>query len=156
MVKKLIPVVITPVASMALLISIAGCAGGMPPAGGGGNGGGPDPGPAEVSFKDDIQPILLSVCVTCHTPNGIADQRGIPLRLDGSDGFSGFFTGSSVQDPSLPFIVAGDPDNSLVYLKASRDNPPVGARMPLPPIPALTQAEQDTIRTWIAEGAANN
>ena len=41
-------------------------------------------------------------------------------------------------------------------LKVSQDNPPVGARMPLAPIPALTQAEQDLIRTWIGEGAEDN
>lgn len=119
------------------------------------NGGGEEPAPVTTSFKNDIEPILTRFCGTCHTLNGIADLRGIPVRLDGSDGFDGLFNGSSVQDPSLKFVVAGDPDSSLAYLKVVTDTPPVGARMPLSS-PALSQAEQDLLRTWIEEGAEDN
>jgi hypothetical protein len=168
MMKPWKSVVIVPLASMVFLICIAGCPPGTPapndnegtpvPNDNGGtpapndNGGEPGGG---VSFKDDVEPILTSICGTCHTAGGIADQRGIPVRLDGSDGFDGLFNGSSIQDQNLEFVVAGDPDNSLAYLKISTDTPPVGARMPLSS-PALSQAEQDLIRTWIAEGAKDN
>ena len=179
MVKKRISVVTVPVVSMMLLISIAGCSGVTLPADGTGNDnvtgddndndnftdngtgdgndneGGEEPAPVTTSFKDDVEPILTRFCGTCHTLNGIAELRGIPVRLDGSDGFDGLFNGSSVQDPSLKFVVAGDPDSSLAYLKVITDTPPVGARMPLSS-PALSQAEQDLLRTWIEEGAEDN
>jgi len=160
MVNKRTPFVIAPAALMMLLISIAGCPGTMPPpsgnGNGGGNGGNGDPSPTGVSFKDDVEPILTSVCGSCHTDDGDADSAGIDLRLDGSDNFDALFNDSSIQDANLKFVVAGDPDNSFVYLKVSQDNPPLGPRMPLAPIPALTITEQEMIRRWIEAGAEDN
>lgn len=142
-------IVVTPLASLALLLAVAGCPGG-PPAPDNDNDGGQN----GVTFRGDVEPILTSICGTCHQQGGTADDRGIPLRLDGSDDFDGLLNDSSMQDNSLKFVVAGEPDQSLVYLKVSQDPPPVGERMPQAPTPPLTEAQQQIIRDWIAAGAS--
>ena len=52
-------------------------------------------------------------------------------------------------------IVAGNPDMSYFYLKLQANPPGDGVRMPQAGIP-LSQADQDAIKMWIQNGAANN
>jgi hypothetical protein len=50
-------------------------------------------------------------------------------------------------------VVAGKPDQSLLYLKVT--NPPCGDKMPQG-LPALSKDQTDLISAWITAGAPNN
>ena len=58
---------------------------------------------------------------------------------------------TSIQEPSLSRVAAGDPDNSYLVQKVE-GTASTGARMPLGR-PALDQSTIDDIRRWISDGA---
>lgn len=97
-----------------------------------------------VDFNRDVRPILSDACFACHGPD--SGQRQEDLRLDQKEGIFRSVDGVTVVDPKsvenselLRRILSEDPDTVM---------PPAGhARK-------LTAAEKNTIRTWIAEGAA--
>jgi len=113
----------------------------------------PDDGP--VSFTADVQPIFTTYCANCHREGGIADNAGIALRLVDGESRDDLINQSSVQDPTLTLVVPGDSSQSLLWQKISMDDPPVGSRMPFQQSP-LDEADIDTIRRWIDEGAMAN
>lgn len=103
------------------------------------------PPPSEdVSFSEHVLPIFEQHgCTGCH---GGALQEN-DLRVDSVDellegGVSG------------PAVVPGDADGSLLIQQMS-PNPPLGNRMPLGMSP-VPDEQQNTIRTWINEGAEDN
>jgi hypothetical protein len=53
------------------------------------------------------------------------------------------------------YVVAGQPDASLLYNKLASATPPCGARMPASGT-VLSATEIETVRAWIAAGALNN
>jgi len=59
----------------------------------------------------------------------------------------------SHQDASWTLVVPGDAASSLLFLKVSSDEPPVGERMPQVG-GALADDEIELIRAWIDCGAA--
>ena len=94
-----------------------------------------------VSYNDDVKPILDANCLGCHT--GASPPRN--LRLDSFAGvMAGGLTGTEV--------VKCQAEASLLFLKISQDNPPVGVRMPQGG-PYLTATQLETVRRWIAGGA---
>lgn len=94
-----------------------------------------------VSYNADVKPILDSNCTSCHS--GATPPRN--LRLDSYAGvLAGGLTGTEV--------VKCQPAASLIYLKVSSDNPPVGVRMPQGG-PYLGSGQIATIERWIAGGA---
>ena len=144
--------------SVAFLTIVAGCGGAtvMP---GGGDDGDSDGGSNgdTISFASDVQPILTMFCATCHMETGAADTNdpSIALRLTEAEALDGLIGGMSVQNPSFSFVVPGDSSSSLLFLKISMVDPPVGDRMPF----ALAPLEDDEIaiiREWIDQGAAAN
>lgn len=96
---------------------------------------------AEVSFADDIEPLLNRSCVACH---GEAIQQS-GLRLDRRDAaMKGGDTGS--------IISPGEPDNStLVHRLEGREG-----LVRMPPAAPLSADEIEIFRAWIREGAAWN
>lgn len=146
----------TVIFSLTLLTIVAGCGGATVPPGGGdnGNSNGGSNGDT-ISFARDVQPIFTTFCATCHVRGGTADLNGIALRLTEAEALDKLIGGMSVQDPSFAFVVPGDSSSSLLFLKISTDDPPVGDRMPF----ALAPLENDEIaiiRKWIDQGAAAN
>src|SRR5262245_8665916 len=133
---------------LAIALSIAGV--GLPAGCGGSSG---QPGPRDpVSFSADIQPILNARCVICHSPGGEADDEGIPQDLRAASAFDDLVNQPSVQQSNLVLVVPGDAAASLLYLKVSQDNPPVGDPMPSG-VMRLSPAQIELIRAWIEEGA---
>lgn len=108
-----------------------------------------------VSFAQDIQPILSTYCAGCHVSGGLADREGIALRLVAGQSYGGLVNQRSVQDDSFTLVVPGDSSQSLMWMKVSMDDPPVGARMPFQ-LPPLDDARIELIRRWIDEGALDN
>jgi len=95
------------------------------------------------TFNRDVRPILSDKCFVCHGPD--AAQRQADLRLDRRE--------DAVQARETPAIVPGDPDRSelirrILSMDPDLQMPPPQSRL------SLTTAEQETLRRWIADGAA--
>ncbi len=96
-----------------------------------------------VDFSREVRPILSDKCFACHGPD--EGPRQADLRLDTKEGASADRGGSQV-------IVPGDAAASRLYQRISHKQEI--ARMPPPSADRqLTQAEVETIRRWIDEGA---
>jgi mono/diheme cytochrome c family protein len=105
-----------------------------------------------VSFSRDLVPLFQANCAGCHDPGG---SSGIILRLSQAESYNFLVNQNSVQAPQLVYVTPFDPQDSLLYLKVSLSNPPVGDRMPQFS-PPLTSAQIAMIENWIAAGAPNN
>lgn len=98
---------------------------------------------AKISFNRDILPILSDACFTCHGPDSEAREADLRLDLEGEakanrDGFSA--------------ITPGDPDNSELIFRILHKDP--DEIMPPPDAHRqLTDAEKQTLREWIKQGA---
>ncbi len=84
---------------------------------------------AKVNFMRDVKPILELHCVRCHG----ADRAMKNLRLDG-------------RERAMRAIVAGKPEESVLYLSIKTSFMPPGADK-------ISASELETLRRWIAEGA---
>lgn len=99
---------------------------------------------AEVSFNRDIRPIMADTCFRCHGPDKNARMAG--FRIDIREEAI-----KATPSGAIP-IVPGDPAKSAIIDRVFSSNP---AKI-MPPKYAhkeLTQAQKDTIRRWVAEGA---
>lgn len=96
-----------------------------------------------VDFYQDLYPILEKKCLACHS----SSRRESDLVLESS---AALLAGGA----SGPAVVAGNPDQSLLYAVCARTTAPA-----MPPLPnsasaqAVTPRELGIIRQWIAEGA---
>src|SRR5207249_9888242 len=102
------------------------------------------PASAQVSFNRDIRPIMSDTCFRCHGPDKSA--RLMDLRLDIRDQAL-----KPLVDNKIP-IVPGKPEQSEIIRRIcatdqSEIMPPEYAHK------ALTQAQKEIIRQWVAEGA---
>lgn len=94
-----------------------------------------------VSFRNDIQPIFNSSCISCH------NATHIYLQLDSCCSYYElFFTGSNA-----PYIDTLNPAQSLIIKRMTGE---IGPTMPL--TGSLPQSQIDLITRWIEEGARNN
>jgi mono/diheme cytochrome c family protein len=97
-----------------------------------------------VDFTRDIAPVLAARCFQCHGPD--ASSRKAGLRLDKRDGaLKGGKSG-------IAAIVPGKPEESELLARvmstdADERMPPAEGHV------ALTAAEVDAMRAWIADGA---
>ncbi len=101
--------------------------------------------PRAVDFQREVRPLLSNSCFTCHGFD--AQARMADLRLDTREG-------AFASRKSGALIVPGNPQASLLYQRIAAASP--AKRMPpaYSHKAALTAAQQDTIKRWIAEGAA--
>jgi hypothetical protein len=98
----------------------------------------------EISFKLDVLPILQSRCVSCHSPGG-EGYKASGLNLTS---YEGLMKGTK----HGPIVVPGDPlTSNLDVLIEGRAQ----VRMPHNQRPLL-KCQQDIIRNWVKQGAANN
>lgn len=100
-----------------------------------------------VSFSADIQPIFDSNCTACH--NG-----GISPDLTSGNAYSSLVNQptASSSGSSDTLVVPGVSGNSELYLRVAGTS--TGDQMPSGS--SLSSTDQDSIRTWIDEGAENN
>ena len=87
------------------------------------------------SFDRDVAPLIARHCLDCHS--GGDGKGGLNLSTK-AGALAGGETGVS--------IVAGKPDESLLWERVSSGE--------MPPTSKLTASEKETLRRWIAEGAA--
>ena len=100
----------------------------------------------QVSYKLDVQPILQSRCVACHSSGGQGyEASGLDLTS-----YNGLMKGTK----HGAIVVPGDPFTSnLLVLVEGRANPKV--RMPHNQRPLLKQ-QTEILRLWVKQGAKDN
>jgi hypothetical protein len=107
----------------------------------------------DLSFKQDVFPIIQKNCLPCHSEDNFN-----PSELSMDD-----YAMTEAGGKNGPTWVAGKSGESILVKKLS-EKPPFGDRMPLnskKKIAAgrgkwLTEEEVQTIAKWIDEGAKNN
>lgn len=95
----------------------------------------------EVSFTQEIQPLLAKRCFACHGPD--KDEAG--LRLHTAE------TATAKLESGSSAIVPGKPEASELLARITSQED--GVRMP-PEGKQLTEREQTLIRRWIEQGAS--
>jgi hypothetical protein len=106
-----------------------------------------------VSFQNDILPIFINQCATCHE----AEDAPMDLHLDGDHAYDETVNTTAHERPGMARIRPLDPDQSYLYHKIDGTHLDIGGdgdRMPQGG--SLTQPEIDKIRAWIQQGALNN
>jgi len=101
----------------------------------------------QVSFRDNVQPILRSNCIECHIPpNGEGYLKTGLSMATYDDLMHGTIYG--------PVIVPGDSQHSILnMLVEGRADPSM--RMPHGRKP-LSNKEIEILRLWVEQGAVNN
>ena len=100
----------------------------------------------QVSFREDIEPLLKWRCAGCHEGSGEGIQKS---GLDLSS-YAGLMKGTKFGR----MVIAGDPDSSnLMLLLDWRVSPEI--RMPHGK-KQLSSCDRNSIRTWIRQGAKDN
>jgi hypothetical protein len=100
----------------------------------------------DVSFSQDILPLLKWRCVSCHQPGGEGyEKSGLDLTS-----YQGVMKGTRFG----PMVIAGNPETSNLMLLLDWRVPPA-VRMPHEK-KQLSWCDRDAIRTWIREGAKDN
>ena len=102
----------------------------------------------------DVRALLAGKCSGCHP--GVVSS----FDLRPTAAYASIVGVRSVEDPSLPYVIAGDPQRSFLFLKiagwpGNHGAPAVGSRMPLGQ-GRLAQAQLDLIARWITQGAKNS
>ena len=101
---------------------------------------------AKMSFKEDVLPIFVGRCFSCHQPGGQGNEKsGLDLST-----YEGLMHGTKFGKMVIP----GDPEGSnLMWLLDWRGAPethmPLGKKK-------LSTCDRDAIRAWIREGAKDN
>lgn len=100
-----------------------------------------------ASYAADVQPILQQHCLDCHVSGGAGYEASGLSMASYQDLMNGTRYG--------PIVLAGDDLSSvLVMLIEGRADPSIN--MPHGDRPGLTQADIDTIKSWVAQGAQDN
>ena len=99
---------------------------------------------ADVSFSEDVTPILEGKCVICH---GGPDENGAitkEMELDLTS-YDALMVGSEFG----PIVEPGNAEDSVLWMMIEVGDMPQEGE-------PLTTEELEVIKTWIAEGAQNN
>jgi len=108
---------------------------------------GPSEPPSDISFSNDVSPILQSSCSGsgCHIPEGISGvQLGSYQNVVNSEG----------TQYGKKIVVPGDAEASPIIDKL-KPSPQYGQRMPYNR-PALSSTQIAKIEAWINQGAKDN
>jgi uncharacterized protein (TIGR03118 family) len=113
-------------------------------------------GAAPTTLSQIQTAVFTPLCSGCH--NGSNPPGGaLPgsQNLTAGNSFAALVGVSSLEQPAVRRVKAGDPDNSYLIQKLEGAAGISGSRMPLGG-PFLDQATIDQIKSWIQSGAANN
>lgn len=107
-----------------------------------------------ATWSGRIRPLLEASCGGCH--GGATPSGGFDVLADGL--YARLFQPSS-QQPARNLIVAGQPEQSYLWLKLVGDGSITGDRMPVDPVTGngeLPAADLEAIQTWITAGALDD
>jgi len=130
-----------------LMIGVLACSGD-------GENGPTDPPTSDSSLFAAVQSIFTGNCAFSECHAGATPQQG--MNLSAGQAYSNIVGVASNEVPRLLRVAPSDPDSSYLVLKVEGKAGlvgGVGTQMPLGG--ALSQAQIDTIRAWIAAGANN-
>ena len=101
---------------------------------------------SKKSFREDVVPIFVGRCVSCHQPSGEGTAKsGLDLTS-----YAGVMKGTKFG----PMVIPGEPETSnLMLLLDWRASPDL--RMPHGK-KQLSSCDRNDIRAWIREGAKDN
>ena len=102
----------------------------------------------QVSYQDDVLPILESRCIKCHvSPDGIGYiMTGLEM-----DSYHSLMQGTAYG----PVIFAGDSRRSMLNMLVEGRAGKL-QRMPHNDEQGLTDEQIETLKAWVNQGAANN
>lgn len=104
-------------------------------------------GEPQVSFAQDVQPIIQKHCLECHVSGG----AGFEASGFAMDSYAGLMKGTR----NGPMVIPGDSEGSnMVVLMEGRADPSIS--MPHGKMEGATGKEIETIRQWIDQGAKDN
>ena len=118
-----------------------------------GNGGEEPTAKENPTFAGDIQDIFNRGGCTASNCHGQSPGQA-SLNLSAGSAYAQLVNVPSSQNGTFTRVVPSDANASLLYLKVSQANPPVGVRMP--PGGQLSSVDQQNIRNWINNGAPDN
>ena len=103
----------------------------------------------QVSYHNDVAPILQDRCVECHTaPEGMGYQA-IGLRLDSHDAI---MTGTIYG----PIITAGDSRRSILNMLVEGRAAQAQCKLRQSDKGPLNEQQLDLLRDWVNQGALDN
>jgi hypothetical protein len=108
----------------------------------------------QVSFNNDVNPILVSNCLTCHVGGEGSVKSGFSVQ-----NYNSLMKGTKFG----PVIVPGDSESSTLFRVIAQK---VAPEIQMPPhhdeslaegrLEPLTPEQVETIKAWIDQGAKNN
>jgi len=101
-----------------------------------------------VSYKNDIQPILNDYCVDCHN----SDVKRGNLNFENYDSMMA----SRYLKRNYPVVITKDPSMSRLYLVVRSNKSSIRMPPEFLGYDRLSDSDIETIRVWIAHGAKNN
>ena len=103
----------------------------------------------QVSYHDDVAPLLQDRCVECHTaPEGIGYQA-IGLKLDSHDAV---MTGTIYG----PIIIAGDSRRSILNMLVEGRAAQAQCELRQSDKGPLNEQQRELLRDWVNQGALDN
>ena len=100
-----------------------------------------------VRYSWHVQPIIEKHCLACHQKGG----QGYEASGFSMETYEDFMRGTKYG----PMVIPGDSEGSnLLVLMEGRADPSI--KMPHGGLEPVPQADIDTIRRWIDQGAKNN
>ena len=109
----------------------------------------------QVSYVEDVQPLMFSSCLQCHDKN----SEGYLNSGFSLDSYDAVMKGTKFG----PVVVAGSAESSSLYLVVAHKTAP---EIHMPPHTddalaegrgiSLTEEQIETVRLWIEQGALNN
>lgn len=100
-----------------------------------------------ISYSQNVRPIIDTYCMECHQPGG----QGFEASGFNMESYAGLMKGTN----NGPMIIAGDSMGSnMLVLMEGRADPSI--KMPHGKSVSANQAELETIRLWIDQGALDN
>jgi len=104
-------------------------------------------GEPEISFSQDVKPVLEQNCISCHQPGGTGYEASGLSMVSYAELMKGTEGG--------PMIIPGDEMGSnLVVLMEGRADPSIS--MPHGNMEPVSSKKIGLIKQWIAQGAKNN
>ncbi len=101
----------------------------------------------EVSFKEQIQPILKDYCLNCHMPDGKGyEKSGLDLRS-----YESLMKGTRFGSVVKP----GDSFTSII-IQVIEGRVHASLKMPYGMSGGLSKTNINLMKTWVNQGAKNN
>jgi hypothetical protein len=125
----------------------------------------PDAGPTTAQTEElpptwtrVYEEVIVPKCLPCHASDIGTTRGGLDMstKIDAYANLVNAPTEGEACTEAGTRVSPGNPDDSIMYLKVSTDDPaPCGAKMPYM-LPSLSDEEAELIEDWIRAGARDD